>query len=213
MVRDKWKAKTWYTIVAPEMFDRVELGETPADSPEKVLNRVLETTLGDILNDITKHHIKVFLRIYDVKGTTAYTKFDGHRLMRDYVRSLVRRGTSRIDGVIDVVTKDGYKVRVAGLAFTTRRAKTSQQSAIRKRMFEVIERNAKECEFDEFIRRCLGIAEDPEDNLGHQIAEAGRKIYPIRQAEIRKTEILEEPSGLPPHEAVGEKAVPELPSY
>ncbi|AAM02674.1 30S ribosomal protein S3ae [Methanopyrus kandleri] len=211
MVRDKWKDKVWYTILAPDMFDNVEVGETPADDPEKVIGRVLETTLGDVLDDITKHHIKVFFRIYDVEGTTAYSKFEGHRLMRDYVRSLVRRGTSRIDGVIDVVTKDGYKVRVAGLAFTTRRAKTSQQRAIRKEMFKVIEENAKECDFDEFIRRCLSISE--EESIPEQIKEAGRKIYPIRQAEIRKTEVLEEPNGLPPYEAVGDRATPELASY
>ncbi|WP_456435501.1 30S ribosomal protein S3ae [Methanopyrus sp.] len=193
------------------MFDNVEVGETPADDPEKVIGRVLETTLGDVLDDITKHHIKVFFRIYDVEGTTAYSKFEGHRLMRDYVRSLVRRGTSRIDGVIDVVTKDGYKVRVAGLAFTMRRAKTSQQRAIRKEMFKVVEENAKECDFDEFIRRCLSISE--EESISEQIKEAGRKIYPIRQAEIRKTEVLEEPNGLPPYEAVGDRATPELASY
>ncbi|WP_456466749.1 30S ribosomal protein S3ae [Methanopyrus sp.] len=211
MVRDKWRQKKWYTILAPQMFDRVEVGETPADDPKKVINRVLETTLGDVLDDITKHHIKVFFRIYDVEGTTAYSKFEGHRLMRDYVRSLVRRGTSRIDGVIDVVTKDGYRVRVAGLAFTTRRAKTSQQRAIRKEMFRVIEENAKECNFDEFIKRCLGISE--EQSIPEQIKEAAWKIYPIRQAEIRKTEVLEEPSGLAPHEAVGDRADPELASY
>ncbi|OYT49861.1 30S ribosomal protein S3ae, partial [Thermoplasmatales archaeon ex4484_36] len=29
-IKDRWRAKKWYTVVAPEMFDRAQLGETLA---------------------------------------------------------------------------------------------------------------------------------------------------------------------------------------
>ncbi|MFW5918008.1 MAG: 30S ribosomal protein S3ae, partial [Haloferacaceae archaeon] len=43
--------KRWYTVLAPEEFGREELGTTPADEPEQVLGRTIETTLGDLRND------------------------------------------------------------------------------------------------------------------------------------------------------------------
>ena len=27
-LKDKWKAKQWYSIVAPDMFNRAQIGET-----------------------------------------------------------------------------------------------------------------------------------------------------------------------------------------
>jgi len=46
--------KRWYTVLAPEQFDRQELGETPADEPEKVYDRTIETTLGDLNNNASE---------------------------------------------------------------------------------------------------------------------------------------------------------------
>ncbi len=33
-VKDKWKAKEWYSIHAPKMFNEVVIGETPSADPE-----------------------------------------------------------------------------------------------------------------------------------------------------------------------------------
>ncbi|MFQ5553304.1 MAG: 30S ribosomal protein S3ae, partial [Thermoplasmata archaeon] len=34
-VKDRWKAKSWYTLHAPQMFNRAVLGETPAEEEEQ----------------------------------------------------------------------------------------------------------------------------------------------------------------------------------
>ena len=44
--------------------------------------------------------------------TTAYTMFIGHKMDTGYLRSLARKGISKIDSNIDVITKDGEKLRV-----------------------------------------------------------------------------------------------------
>ncbi|RLG34478.1 30S ribosomal protein S3ae, partial [Methanosarcinales archaeon] len=46
--RDKWKAKQWYTVLAPKMFGEVKAGETVADEPSKLIGRRIEMTLGDL---------------------------------------------------------------------------------------------------------------------------------------------------------------------
>jgi len=188
-VRDKWREKRWYMLVAPSSFGNVELGETPASNPKLLVGRKVETTLYDISGDLNQIHVKLYFQVDQVKGDKAYTHFAGHDFTRDYLRSLVRRGSSRIDGIFDITTKDGYKLRVYAIAFPVRRAKTTQQSAIRKIMKEVVTKRASELPFDAFIQECvLG-------KIGSDIYNKAKVIYPLRKCEIRKTKLLAMPKG------------------
>jgi small subunit ribosomal protein S3Ae len=185
---DSWKLKEWYEILAPEMFGRTKVGETPANDPNKLIGRVVEVTLGEIVNDFTKQNIKMFFKIYSVSGKIAYTKFIGSEITRDYLRSLVRRRTSRIDGNIVVKTKDGYKIRVKPVCFTVKRTNSSRKSAIRKIMEDIIKMRASELDFIQFVQEIvLG-------KLSSDIYKQVKVIYPPRRVEIRKTEVEEEPA-------------------
>ncbi|RLG58159.1 MAG: 30S ribosomal protein S3ae, partial [Candidatus Hydrothermarchaeota archaeon] len=109
---DTWKTKKWYDIYAPKMFGEIKIGETVASNPENLIGRVIEVTLKDITGEFTKQHIKLKFQIHEVKGDKAYTKLKGHELSREYMRSQIRRKTTRVEGIVDVVTKDGQKLRV-----------------------------------------------------------------------------------------------------
>jgi len=39
-IKDKWKAKTWYNILAPPSFDNITIADTLSDNPNKLINRV-----------------------------------------------------------------------------------------------------------------------------------------------------------------------------
>jgi small subunit ribosomal protein S3Ae len=186
--KDKWKFKQWYIVYAPDFFGNQEIGLTPADDPNKVVGRVIETTLKDLTGDFTKGHVKLYFQIYDVKGQNAYTKFKGHKLTRSYVRSLVRRRTTRIDGIFNVTTKDGYKLRVMGMVIATRRIQTSQERAIREIMKSIILKKAEELTFPQFI------LESVTGKIASEIAREAKKIYPLKRAEVRKIKVLAEPS-------------------
>ncbi|MCA6214698.1 MAG: small subunit ribosomal protein S3Ae [Thermococcaceae archaeon] len=185
--RDKWKLKNWYIVYAPEFFGSKEIGLTPADDPEKVKGRVIETTLKDLTGDFTKGHVKLYFQIYDVKGQNAYTKFKGHKLARSYIRSLVRRRTTRIDGIFNITTKDGYKLRVMGMVIAIRRIQTSQERAIREIMENIIRKKAEELNFTDFVLEAVN------GKMAAEIAKEARKIYPLKKAEIRKIKVLAEP--------------------
>lgn len=184
---DTWRSKKWYTITTPEAFDRVEIGETLADDPDKLVGRVMETTLGDIISDFSKQNIKLKFRINGVAGDTATTKFLGHELTRDYMRSLVKRRTSKIDANIKVTTKDGYTIRVKPSAFTIKRAQSSQIKAIRNLMHEIVTTKAKEMDFANFIEDAVA------GKLASEIYREAKNIYPMRRVEIVKTEVEAEP--------------------
>src|SRR4030067_3291557 len=108
--KDKWRSKEWYKVFAPEMFSKMQLGETPADSPEGVMGRITEATVQDLTGDFSKMHIKIKFKVNDVRGLDAHTVFIGHDLTSDYVRRLTRRQRTNTDAVVDVTTKDSWEI-------------------------------------------------------------------------------------------------------
>ena len=186
-VSKRSQEKRWYTVLAPEQFDRAELGETPADDPEKVLDRTIETTLADLRGEGGENNVKLTFKVTDVGSDAAYTEFVRHELARDYIRSLVRRGSSKVGVVVTVTTTDDYRVEVQPVAFTTKRADDSQQKAIRRTMIDLVEGAAAERSFEEFVDSVV------EGRLSSAIYNEAKTIYPLRRVEIQKTTLEAHP--------------------
>jgi len=192
--RDKWRRKEWFTVVSPPYFGGKELYIIPADKPEKLIGRIVDATLYDITDDFTHQTIKMYFQIIDVDGKMAKTIFKGHEYSRDFLRSLVRRRTTKVDGIFTITTADGYKLRVYAVAFTHKRIKTSQEKAIRKIMKEIIEKKAEELSFDKFVQEAvLG-------KIASDIYNEAKKIVPLRHVGIRKSKLLAMPPSMPPEE-------------
>ncbi|MEF8784914.1 MAG: 30S ribosomal protein S3ae [Haloarculaceae archaeon] len=179
--------KRWYDVLAPEQFGREELGETPADESEKVLGRTIETTLGDIRDDASENNTKLTFKINEVASDTAYTEFIKHELTRDYLRSLVRRGSSKVGAYITVLTTDDYRVQIQPVALTTKDADESQEKAIRRTMIDIVEEAAAERTFEELVDSIV------EGRLSSAIYNEAKTIYPLRRVEIQKTTLEAHP--------------------
>jgi len=175
-------------VVSPPYFGNVELGLVPASDPSKLIGRVVESTLYDITNDFSHQYLKMYFQITEVDGKTAKTIFKGHEYSRDYLRSLVRRRTTRVDGIFNVTTKDGYKLRVSVCAFTLSRIKTSQEEAIRKIMQKIVEEKASQLTYDQFVQEAvLG-------KIASDIYNEAKKIAPLRHVGVRKSKLLYRPT-------------------
>jgi len=196
VVKDKWKLKKWYEVIAPPLFGGISLGTIPADDPLKLIGRVLETTLYDITGDITQVHVKLYFQIINVEENKAYTRIKGHELARDYMKSLIRRKSSKIQGIFDIKTKDEYVLRITLVALTSYRCKTSQKRAIRKIMRDYIFKRAAELTLDELYNEILS------GKVSNDLAVLARKIYPIRRVEVYKTKLLMIPTPEGPKPAV-----------
>jgi len=187
-VRDKWRDKDWYAVKSPSYFGGVELGTLPSDEPSKLHGRVVDATLYDITNDFAHQYLKMYFQVTDLDGKTAQTIFKGHEYSRDYLRSLVRRRTTRIDSLLNVTTKDGYQLRVAVSAFTLARIKTSQEQAIRAITKRIVEEKAVILAFDQFVQEVvLG-------KIASDIYNEAKKIAPLRHVGIRKSKLLLAPT-------------------
>ena len=188
---DARKAKQWYKVLAPEMFGRAPVGETTSYDPDKVVGRVIETTLGDLTNNFSKQNTKLRFRVDKVAGDSAYTRFVGHEMTTDYIRSLVKRRTSRIDAIVDVTTTDGFQVRVKPSCFTVKRARANQVKSIRELSKQVVLTKASGLDLNQLIQEVvLG-------KLSLDIYKEAKAVYPLRRVEVRKTEIVTEPAAAP----------------
>jgi small subunit ribosomal protein S3Ae len=184
---DAFRAKNWYQVLAPAEFNRANIGETLADEPEKMIGRIMESTLGDITGDWAKQNTKMIFKIEEIGGNSAYTTFIGHEMTKDYMRSLVKRRTSKIDANLVVTTKDGYKLRLKPLVFTVKRARTSQIESIRKIMLDIVIKRSKELTFNELVSEVVN------GKVSAEVYKATKNIYPLRRVEIGKSEVVFRP--------------------
>jgi len=186
-VRDKWRSKQWYMVISPPYFGNVELGGIPADEPEKIIGRVVDSTLYDITNDFAHQYLKMRFQINEIDGKNAKTMFKGHEYSRDFLRSLVRRRTTKVDALFKVTTKDGYTLRVAVSAFTLSRIKTSQEKILRSIMDRIMREKAAALTMDQLAQEIvLG-------KIASDIYNDAKKIAPLRHVGIRGSKVLTAP--------------------
>ncbi|MEF8874666.1 MAG: 30S ribosomal protein S3ae [Candidatus Thermoplasmatota archaeon] len=187
-VKDKWKSKSWYRIVAPEIFDGAVVGETVASDPESLLGRVSEISLQDLTGDFSRTHIKVKLKINGVRGGECKTRFVGHDMTSDYTRRLTRRRQSKLEAVFTVRTKEGYSVRIKPLSITSKRISSSVKRSLRKKQDEVIREVANNSRLGELAQKMLF------GELPKKLANECKSIYPLKQVEVKKSEVISVPN-------------------
>lgn len=195
----KWMIKKWFTVYAPALFNSVEIGEVPSDEPSKLVGRTVEITLFDITRDLSHLHIKLRFQIDRVEGDRAYTRFGGMELTRDYIKSLIRRGSSLIQLIQDIQTTDNAFLRVTILAMTPTRAKSSQKRAIRKAFMNALAEFSSKVDFNGFVKAAVY------GDVSNELFAVGKRIYPLRKVEVYKIKVLRYPTGAvakPPTEEV-----------
>jgi len=187
-IRDKWRRKDWYDIYLPRYFGETKVGETPAEEPEKIVGRVYETTLAQITGDFSQEYLKLYFQVTGIDENTAHTVFKGHEYLRDYLRSLVRRRSTKVDGFFRITTQDGYRLKIVITAMTNSRIKTSQEQAIRDVMQAVVDEKSKTLDYGQIVHEMvLG-------KLASDVYNEARKVTSLRHVGVRKSELLQIPN-------------------
>lgn len=163
---------------------------------DSLKGRIIEVSLADLNKDEEQSFRKMKLRIDEVQGRNCLTNFHGMDFTSDKLRSLVRKWQTLIEAHVDVKTTDGYLIRLFAIGFTKRRplqvrkttyAQTSQIREIRKKMFEIMTREASSCDLKELVQKFIPEA------IGREIEKATRSIYPLQNVYVRKAKILKAP--------------------
>jgi len=202
-VQDPFTRKDWYSIKAPSTFTVRDAGKTFVNRTTGLKNandslkgRIIEVSLADLQKDEDHSFRKVKLRVDEVQGKNCLTNFHGLDFTSDKLRSLVRKWQTLIEANVTVKTTDDYLLRLFAIAFTKRRqnqikkttyAQSSQIRSIRKKMVEIIQREAASCSLAQLTQKLI-----PEV-IGKEIEKATGGIYPLQNVHIRKVKLLKAP--------------------
>ncbi|MEM3408182.1 MAG: 30S ribosomal protein S3ae [Candidatus Micrarchaeia archaeon] len=184
-VVDTWKSKQWYEVVAPQIFDSKVVGEIISSDPKLLKDRVVKVGLDELTGDLSQAYTNVKLRVVDVKGKTAITKFIGSEQLPSYIRTFVRRRKTIIDDVIDVKTMDGQKFRIKPIVFAAGKIARDAEAEIRVKLRALLNEKASQTNSDDLIRELLF------KKYAQSLIPAIKKIAPIKRIEIRKIELKE----------------------
>ena len=184
-VKDKWREKKWITVIAPDSFNNVPIAYIPITDEENAKGRVIEVTLYDILKgDTSQHQYKIYFQIDKVEGDKATSIFKRYEYAKEFLRSLVRRGSSKITFVLEVKTKDGYIFRIKIIALTHRQLNTSRKHALRLIAKEVMEKTIPQMTIDQFVQAtCYG-------KINSDIMAAAKKVIRMRHVGLEKVKLI-----------------------
>jgi small subunit ribosomal protein S3Ae len=190
-VRDKWRTKEWYSAYTPAYFGEQMIATIPSEEPKKLIGRVVETTLYDITGDFSHQSTKLYFLVVSVAGGRAETILKSHEYSTDYLRSLVRRGSTRIDGIFTANTVDKYLTRVYIVSFSHGRIQGSQEHAIRGVMGKVVAEKATKLNYSQLCHEMvLG-------KMGSDVYNEAKKVCPLRHVGVRKSKLLSMPLTTP----------------
>ncbi|OIO25468.1 hypothetical protein AUJ14_04355 [Candidatus Micrarchaeota archaeon CG1_02_55_22] len=185
-VVDSWKSKKWYSILAPNFLNNIEAAQVPALDDETLMNRIIEIPLKEITKDLSHMYTTVRLRVAEIKGNKAYAKFIGHRIAREYLRTLIRRRRDVIEVVYPCTSKDGIEFRVKVMVVSQGKISQEHKNQIRNVLGKEITELASSADFGKFVQDVLYT------RLNQGIHKKLHAIAPIRRVEIWKTELKEE---------------------
>merc|ERR1712194_819003 len=151
--------KEWYDVKAPNMFQIRQVGKTIAtktqglkNSRDSLLGRVFEVSLGDLKTKGEDDAFRKFkLKTEEVSGFQCLTNFYGMDLTTDKLRSLCI----------------GFTKRRMGQNRKTSYAQSAQIRSIRKKMIEIMLREASNCDLTSLVQTKL----IPE-TIGREITKA-----------------------------------------
>jgi small subunit ribosomal protein S3Ae len=184
-VVETWKTKRWYTVYAPELFNSKQVGEVVASDEKRLLNRVIKVGLDELTGDMSQSYSIAKLRIVDVKGSNAYTKFIGHEQSPSFVRTFIRRGRTLIDHVIDIKTSDNADIRLKILVFSAGKIARDTEADIRNKIKAELISMTSTMTANQLLQEILF------KKFAVKLIPSIKKIAPIKRIEFRKTEIKE----------------------
>lgn len=184
-VKDKWREKRWITVLAPDSFNNVQLAYIPITDDENAVGRVVEVTLYDILKgDQSQHQYKIFFQINKIQGDSATTIFKKYEYAKEFLRSVVRRGSSKINFIVDAKTKDGFIFRLKLIILTHRQLNTSRKHALRLIARDIIDKTISQMTIEQFVQAtCYG-------KINSDIMAATKKLIRVRHVGFEKVKLI-----------------------
>jgi small subunit ribosomal protein S3Ae len=180
----KPKTKKWVKLVAPKIFNDAELGETLSSQPSKMVGKVIDTSLANLIGDFSKQHFKIKLIVDEVKEGTGTTKIKSIYVSQSHIVRRVRKGSSKIEVGQKVNLKNGDEIMIKTILITVFNAHNAQVKALRKKLQENIIKIVKNHTLESLVIDICA------NKVQSEIISKLKKTYPIKYLEVIEVEVL-----------------------
>ncbi len=181
--KDKWKEKTWYTILLPDFFGSKEVGSSPASGPESMVGRRIEVPVSDVTGNFKKGTSRLVLKVKSCEGSNCRTELVGHYVSDDSIRRMVRRRKERIDSYVRVATVDNHSIVIKVVIVADQKLTSARRADLRMSVERFLTDRISKLSIGDAALFLIG------DEIYNEIQASVRNIYPVKKVEIRKSEI------------------------
>lgn len=171
--------KRWFQIQAPEIFNKMPIGEAYVTEPELLIGRQVNVNLMNLTRNVRQQNIRVKFSITGFADKVASTEIVRYQMTPASLKRIVRRKISRIDESFVVFTSDNIRIRIKPLVITRSKVQKSVETDLRKVIIAFLTSEVKKQTYVNLIRDIVG------NKLQRALAEKLNKIHPVRITTIR----------------------------
>lgn len=183
---DPWKLKKWYPIIAPSYMRGAFIGETPADSPEKVINKQVEISIAAVTGEIKRQNTNVTFKVVGFENNNAVTEIIKIEVSPAYIKRNVRKEKTRVDDSFALKTADGKDVRIKIFLVSKDKINNSKQTLLRKLAKSELREYVSKVPYEQIIQDVLSF------KLQKILMTILRKVCPLKTCEMRAVELLKQ---------------------
>jgi small subunit ribosomal protein S3Ae len=180
---DKWKAKKWFNIYAPELLGGATIGEMPASEEKTAMGRIIKVSMSWITNKPAHSFLVVGLRVVDATGGAAHTELAYIEQTYSYIHSLVRRGNSIIYTVDKLKDKDGRNFVLKLVMTTASKITAEKKKALRKEMESFAREYAESRSVNDVVKEIL------EGSFHSEGVKRVKNIAEISKLELKRLQL------------------------
>ncbi|MFH1835122.1 MAG: hypothetical protein ABH851_02915 [Methanobacteriota archaeon] len=177
-----WKQKKTYNVLAPDSFNNKILGVTLSADPKNLIGRTITISAKDLTEDRTKQHFNLTFEVTDVSGEGAKTKFKKFTVSSGYMKSKVRKKTTKID-FISEASFEGVKTRVKVMISGGRGISRDQKKQISEKIKSIFNSH-KDKKIDDVVQMIVF------GKLGTEIYHGLKTINQIYRVEIQQLKVV-----------------------
>ena len=181
---EKWKQKKWYDLYAPHIFDDKIICKMPANDDNSAVGRNINIALSQLTGNPAHAYTNVVLKVSEVsEGTAAKTNVAKIELLNSYIRSLVRRGRSVSNAILQSNSKDSVPMVAKIIVVTSRKTTHANIIKMRKMAGEYVASHFPETDSAAIVGSVIN------GSMQAELTKKLGKIVPINKVEIKKLEV------------------------
>jgi len=177
------KKKKWFDIALPTILKGAAFSQGFSETPEEMIGRTLNVSLGDVISSPGKKQINLKLKISGVKTSVAQTDVKQLSVNPAYLLRKSRKN-SKINVKVRGKSSDDAKIGISFAIIANGHCISTAKSKMRQVLSDYLLKTIKESKKDTLV---LGIINN---SIQANIKKSLHKVFPVRSVELEKITIL-----------------------